>query len=73
MYTKKSNYSPSILKNIPDSINRRLCDIRTNEIILNNAIPQYQDALAKSGYNYQPEYKDYSNSAMTFHLQYMQT
>jgi len=44
---KESNHPPSILKNIPESINRRLCDIFTNETIFNNAIPQYQDALAK--------------------------
>ncbi|KAF6034955.1 hypothetical protein EB796_006743 [Bugula neritina] len=28
-----------------------LCDIFTNETIFNNAIPQYQDALAKSASN----------------------
>jgi len=62
---KKSNHPPSILKNIPESINCILCDISTNETIFNNAIPQYQDALAKSGYNYQLKYRDYSNNTNT--------
>jgi len=62
---KESNHPPSILKNIPESINRRLCDISTNETIFNNAIPQYQEALAKSGYDYQLKYRDYSNNTNT--------
>jgi len=36
---KESNPPPSILKNITESINRRLCDISTNKTIFNNAIP----------------------------------
>jgi len=62
---KESNHPPSILKKIPESINRRLCDISINETIFNNAIPQYQDALAKSGYDYQLKYKNYSNNTNT--------
>jgi len=62
---KESNHPPSILKNIPESINRRLCDISTNKNIFNNVVPQYQNALAKSGYDYQLKYRDYSSNNNT--------
>ena len=53
---KKSNHPPNILKNIPDSINRRLSNISSNENIFKEAIPPYQEALRKSGYNYEFKY-----------------
>ena len=53
----KSNHPPNIIKNIPESINRRLSNISSNEKIFQKAIPPYQDALKKSGYNYKLEYK----------------
>jgi len=62
---KESNHPPSVLKNIPEPINHRLCDISTNDPIFSNANPQYQDASAKSRYNYQLKCKDYSNNTNT--------
>ena len=53
----KSNHPPNIIKNIPESINRRLSNISSNEKMFQKAIPTYQDALKKSGYNYKLEYK----------------
>ena len=53
----KSNHPPNIIKNIPESINRRLSNVSSNEKIFKKAIPPYQDALKKSGYNYKLEYK----------------
>ena len=53
----KSNHPPNIIKNIPESINRKLSNISSNEKIFQKAIPPYQDALKKSGYNYKLEYK----------------
>ena len=44
----KSNHPPNIIKNIPESINRRLSNISSNEKIFKKAIPPYQDALKKS-------------------------
>ena len=43
----KSNHPPNIIKNIPESINRRLSNISSNEKIFQKAIPPYQDALKK--------------------------
>ena len=50
---KMSNHPPSILKNLPAGINKRLSSISANEEIFKKATPVYQDALAKSGYDYQ--------------------
>lgn len=52
----KSNHPPNILKNIPESINKRLSEISSNEKIFNEAIPTYQAALDKSGYNFKLKY-----------------
>ena len=54
---KQSNHSPNITKNIPESINRRLSNISSNENIFKEAILPYQDALKKSGYDYKLAYK----------------
>ena len=51
-----SNHPPSIINNIPDSINKRLSNISSNETIFNNASPPYQEALQKSGYDYTLKY-----------------
>ena len=51
-----SNHPPGILKNIPESINRRLSALSSNEEVFLEVVPPYQDALNKSGYNYQLRY-----------------
>ena len=48
----KSNHPPCILKRIPESVNQRLSDISSDESAFNNAVPPYQAALDKSGYQY---------------------
>ena len=48
----KSNHPPTILKNIPEGINKRLSEISSDKECFNKAKPLYQDALNKSGYNY---------------------
>lgn len=53
----KSNHPPSIIKNIPASINRRLSEISSDEQVFNQAAPVYQNALRKSGYNYELKYQ----------------
>ncbi|XP_033096832.1 uncharacterized protein LOC117101076, partial [Anneissia japonica] len=49
----KSNHPPGILKNIPESINKRLSEISFDEESFNKAAPLYQQALDKSGYSHQ--------------------
>ena len=49
---KSSNHPPSITKNLPAGINRRLSSISANETIFRDAITPYQKALNESGYKY---------------------
>ena len=54
----KSNHPPSILKNIPESINKRLSEISSDKKSFEKAKGTYQDALNKSGYNYNLSYRN---------------
>ena len=45
-----SNHPPSIIKNLPAMIERRLNDISSNEEVFNAAKPYYEAALERSGY-----------------------
>ena len=49
--TKKSDYPPSILLQLPKLIAKRIADISANEFIFNQPIPYYEGALKKSRYN----------------------
>ena len=51
-----SNHPPSILKNIPLSINKRLSKISANKEIFDDAVPLYQRELEKNGYCHTLEY-----------------
>jgi len=55
---KKSNHPPSILKNIPKSINRRLSEISSDKKCFDNAKHVYQEALNKSGYHHNLSYDE---------------
>ena len=47
----KSNHPPSIIRQLPASINRRISDISCNETEFNKAKTVYETALKSSGYN----------------------
>ena len=53
----KSNHPPSILKNIPKSINRRLSNLSSNEQVFKSVAPKYQEALDKAGYKFKLTFK----------------
>ena len=55
---KKSNHPPSILKNIPKSIDRRLSEISSDKECFDNAKHVYQEALNKSGYHHNLSYDE---------------
>ena len=59
---KDSNHPPSIIKNIPAAVNKRLCNISANERVFKEAIPPYQNALNKSGYDYKLRYEKVTNN-----------
>ena len=53
---KSSNHPPSIIKNLPESINKRLSTISSNEKAFKDSIQPYQAALTNSGYSTKLEY-----------------
>ena len=58
---KQSNHPPSILENIPASVNKRLSSISSNEQMFEGAAPLYQEAIEKSGYDYKLKYDPSAN------------
>ena len=48
----KSNHPPSILRNMPLSINKRLTEISSDEASLQHASQQYQEPFQYSGYKH---------------------
>ena len=46
----KSNHPPSILKELPQMINRRISDLSCNEEEFNKAKGQYEASLSNSGH-----------------------
>ena len=52
IYTnRKSNHPPTMIKEIPKAIAKRISDISSNEAVFNESIPIYSDALRKSGFH----------------------
>ena len=52
-----SNHPPSILRRIPETINRRLSKISSNKQSFDSSTHPYQEALKKSGFNYNLHYE----------------
>ena len=50
---KLSNHPPSVIKNIPAGVNKRLSSISSSEEMFETAAPIYREALAKSGYDFE--------------------
>ena len=61
----KSNHPPSILKNIPASINKRLSNNSSNANIFNDATHQYKEALQRSGYKPSLKYEEHDRTKET--------
>lgn len=53
----KSNHPPSVIKAIPNGINKRLSEISSDEQLFKIAAPEYQTALNKSGHKFTLEYQ----------------
>ena len=52
----KSNHPPNIIKNLPDSISRRLTDISSDHHVFKDAVPLCNNALRQSGYSENLQY-----------------
>ena len=50
---RQSNHPPSILRGIPEAINKRLSNISSDKQSFDSTVRPYQEALEKSGYEYQ--------------------
>jgi hypothetical protein len=57
----KSNHPPSVLRNIPLFINKRLTEISSDQDSFEQASPPYQQALDKSCYNHKLQFKHLLN------------
>ena len=54
---RHSNHPPSIIRNIPEAINRRLSNISSDKTSFDSAIPPYQEALRTNRYAYTLNFK----------------
>ena len=52
-----SNHPPAVINNIPANVNKRLSSISSSEQMFNKAKPLFQQAIEKSGYNYQLKFE----------------
>ena len=57
---KQSNHPPSVLQNIPWSVNDRLNRLSSSKEMFGGTAPPYQDALEKIVYNHKREFTDLS-------------
>ena len=57
-----SNHPPSVIKNIPLSVQRRLSFLSSNKEIFDAAAPPYQEALNRAGYKHKLEYEEPPNN-----------
>ena len=48
---RKSNHPPTIIKEMPKAISKRISDISSSEVAFNESIPIYSDAFRKSGFH----------------------
>ena len=58
----ESNHLPAIIKQLPLSIESRLCSIPSSEQIFEESSKVYQKALEQSGYKHKLTYKETTNS-----------
>ena len=54
---RDSNHPPSVTKNIPAAINRRLSALSSNEKMFQSVVETYQEALKNAGYEYKLSYQ----------------
>ena len=57
-----SNHLPQIIRQLPLSINERLCNNSSNETAFESTKLEYQEALTKNGYNSTLKYKPKNTS-----------
>ena len=58
---KLSNHPPSVTKNIPAAINKRISALSSSEEIFKSVAPSFQQALKNAGYEYEMKYEKHTN------------
>ena len=58
---RKSNHPPSIIKSIPEAVNKRLSSISQNEEVFNAAKAPFQESLTNSGFEHELKYQQPSS------------
>ena len=69
----KSDHPHSVIKNIPLAVQKRLSLLSSNEQIFNEAAPQYQEALDKSGHTHKLVFEKDAKNTKTSKKQQIQT
>ena len=63
----RSNHPSNIIKQIPNSISKRLSSLSSNEKSFSNNLPVYEDAFKHSSYNAKLTYSDQHNKSHQRH------
>ena len=58
-----SNHPPQSIKQLPCMIEKRLSNLSSTKELFDEAAPMYEQALSRSGYNYQLQYKPSNEDA----------
>ena len=58
-----SNHPPSVIKSIPEGVNKRLSSISSSEEMFETVAPIYREALVKSGYDYKFKFNPTQNES----------
>ena len=58
----RSNHPPTVIRNIPEGINKRLSEISSSEEVFKKAAPLYQKALDEIGHRYELRYQPETTS-----------
>ena len=56
--SKLSNHPKNVTDNIPEAVNKRLCDISSSRVMFEQEVQHYQEALRQAGYSDQLGFKE---------------
>ena len=64
IYSSRSNHPPAILKHLPESINKRISQLSSDQDAFDSSAHLYQDALRRSNYQHKLSYQSKNNPKM---------
>ena len=66
---KHSNHPPSILRQLPTSINKRISTLSSDKQTFEDAVPAYQNALDHSNFSHKLEYSPHETQRLRRNMQ----